>query len=301
MECKNCKAFLTIEDKFCSNCGAKVPAKEAVCSKCKAFLKPEDKFCSECGQKVQQEAQLRCPACAALIQEGDKKCHSCGADLSGNSMAGPVWRPEPAKVDKVCAICEHFRKVIPPSSALPYFTGTAISQAMIKIEEDQVKQSVAEASFKAYLIETGKTRWDRRPIMTAYCAAKADNETYEVCEVKNRELNCPDFLMSTGFITECKNCLHLEPRNENPYPAQGPLTPELYEKKLESVDAEIALELTALWATKGVPNRKVLYHDFCTLHNIARPYVNIHKDCKSKFKYVAESEIFSAMRKRQKQ
>lgn len=298
-ECRKCKAVLDVDDKFCVACGTKVIAETARCSDCDARLQPDDIFCSDCGKKV-EDGQPKCPACEAIVEAGDKHCYSCGIDLSKPVQAAPVWRPEPAKVDKICAICEHYRKIIPLSSKIPYWTGTAISQALIKIEEDQVKQSAAEASHKAHLVDSGETHWDRRPIMAAYCAAKADEEIYEVCEVKNLKLNCPDFEMRTGNTAECKSCLHLQRGNKDPYPPQGALTPDLYTKQLEAIDADIALEITALWATKGVPGRSVLFHDLCTLHGLARPYINLHKDCKTRFHYIEESELFSNMRKRQK-
>lgn len=299
-ECRECNAVLDANDKFCLACGSKVIAETPHCSECGADLRPEAKFCGECGKKVERE-QHKCPACEAVVGAEDRHCHSCGIDLSKPAQAAPVWQPEPMEVERTCATCEHYRKVIPLSSEIPYWTGTTISQALTKIEEDQVKQREAEASHRAYLIDTGKTRWDRRPIMSAYCVAKANEDIYEVCEVKNRERNCSDFEIRTGEVAECKNCLHIEAGKKNPYPPQGGMEPAIYSKQIEAVDADIALEITGLWASKGVPyGNPVVYHDFCTLHGIARPYINLHKDCKDWLYHVVESELYSNMRKRKK-
>lgn len=298
-ECGKCKVALDPGDKYCSGCGTKTGPDPHHCSGCGAQLQPEDRFCFQCGAEV-KEKQLKCPMCEAIAEAGDKHCYSCGTDLSKPVQAAPVWRPEPAKVDRVCAVCEHYRKVIPLSSKIPYWTGTAISSALIKVEEDQVKQRAAESSHKVYLIETGETKWDRPPIMTAYCGFEEDKKNYGVCEVKNRTLNCENFAMYTGKVSECKNCQYLEPGEKQPYPSQKGMSAELYTKRLEAVDADIALEITRLWSTKGVANYKVKFHDFCTFHGLARPYVNLHKNCKHRVHYVAESKIFEDMRRRQK-
>ena len=270
------------------------------CQKCNAALADGDKFCGSCGHPT-AVADGHCLACSAPVEARDKHCYSCGASLAQkNKSLAPVWQPKDVKVEPICAICQHYRDIKMISAELPYWTGTAISQALIKIEESQVKQSVAEASRRATLVETSKKRWPHPPIMSAYCGKHEADEVFEVCEVKNRALDCPDFTLREKDPVSCKHCAHLAEGKEDPYPPQGSLTPDLYEKQLESIDAQVALEITALWATKGVPGRTVEFHDFCTLYGKARPYVNRHGECTEKFRYVPESPMFRAMRERDK-
>ena len=47
--CVKCGVKLSLDSKFCSECGAK---QENSCPKCNAPLAPEAKFCGECGEKV---------------------------------------------------------------------------------------------------------------------------------------------------------------------------------------------------------------------------------------------------------
>ena len=49
--CQNCGAPLANDDKFCTNCGAKVDV-ELKCSKCGATIAQGDKFCTNCGNKL---------------------------------------------------------------------------------------------------------------------------------------------------------------------------------------------------------------------------------------------------------
>lgn len=49
------------------------------CPQCNAKLTQDDKFCTECGAKL--ETITNCPKCSAPIQEGSKFCTECGTNV----------------------------------------------------------------------------------------------------------------------------------------------------------------------------------------------------------------------------
>jgi uncharacterized OB-fold protein len=98
MLCSKCGFDNAADNKFCSNCGAKlevpveVPAQPttstAFCPKCGAPLRPEAQFCSKCGAKLVNA----CPKCGSPVTPGAKFCPQCGQDLSAGvvQQAAPV-------------------------------------------------------------------------------------------------------------------------------------------------------------------------------------------------------------------
>jgi len=49
------------------------------CPQCNAEMTPEDKFCTECGTKT--EPISNCPKCNAIIEPGTKFCTECGTNI----------------------------------------------------------------------------------------------------------------------------------------------------------------------------------------------------------------------------
>lgn len=268
------------------------------CGNCGNVVQDGDAFCGECGAAMAPAgAGLSCPGCGALVAEGDSFCPGCGKPL------GPAPAPAPSflKVSKGknCTGCEHFRPAQPVSQRLPKFrNATAVAQAFLKIEEEEQKLRASEAKHKANQISTSQSEWGFQPQMSDYCAAHAADNRYEICELKNRASDCSDYQDRTSTPVQCGNCSFCEPGKRDPYPAPFG-NPELYAKRCEAVDAEIALEIQSLFWSKGKPGRQVVVHDMCVLHDRAIPYVNTHYDCQAwKAKTAGPSHLFDAVRKK---
>lgn len=87
-ECPNCKARISVNERFCNHCGydtttqkkeetkADANAKSITCASCNAKLKTTTKFCPECGKKYNP-----CSKCMADIPEGATACPECGSKL----------------------------------------------------------------------------------------------------------------------------------------------------------------------------------------------------------------------------
>src|SRR5947209_8506468 len=59
MTCPGCQHDNAPSSRFCSQCGAKLPA---VCAQCAAPLSPNDRFCSQCGAAVATATPAATPA-----------------------------------------------------------------------------------------------------------------------------------------------------------------------------------------------------------------------------------------------
>lgn len=117
-----------------------------------------------------------CDSCAAELEEGDRFCSSCGQPIK--DAAAPAWRPAAPKKKALCAACDHFRKYTALSSQIPYWNGTAISQALLKIREEEHKQRSLEAEHKVSLMKLPQAQWDQPPIMNDFCTAGPDGKTW---------------------------------------------------------------------------------------------------------------------------
>ena len=66
------------------------------CPQCNAELTPEDRFCTECGAKI--EAITNCPKCNAPIQPGTKFCTECGTNAYDYKPETSVTRVQTGNV-----------------------------------------------------------------------------------------------------------------------------------------------------------------------------------------------------------
>lgn len=52
VECPNCGKNNFVENKFCSECGTKLPPPQNYCPNCDESYYDDEKFCTECGTKL---------------------------------------------------------------------------------------------------------------------------------------------------------------------------------------------------------------------------------------------------------
>lgn len=96
--CPKCGEEAEKEDRFCPQCGARMPhAEESLaedmvsCPQCGQVMAKGQKFCAKCGcnmqeeQKTAQEAKEEplkcCPKCGAAVEADMKFCMTCGQKL----------------------------------------------------------------------------------------------------------------------------------------------------------------------------------------------------------------------------
>jgi len=229
-------------------------------------------------------------------------CAQCGGAIAQSPSGNFSFLEE--RGAKRCSNCEHFRRVCAVSDQLRTFTNAAaVFQALLKIQEDEQKLRAHEVELKTIQIKNKKVEWGFQPQMSDYCAAKASEGRFEICELKNEAGDCPDYTRKASSPVDCDGCNYYVPDNPNPFPVPTGEATELYEKRLEAVDAQIAVEMQSLYHRKGmpVPGRQLLVHGFCSYFGRALPYANVHRDCKNKTDVVTPvSPIWEDLRKRGK-
>ena len=78
----------------------------------------------------------------------------------------------------LCKDCIHFRRVKPASQLLAQAIGTtdaSISNALVKIQEDEAQQRGAEAQMRAKKEVAGEQEWGFRPTMSDFCALNEES------------------------------------------------------------------------------------------------------------------------------
>ncbi|HOQ37225.1 MAG TPA: SPFH domain-containing protein [Acetivibrio sp.] len=70
------KCGMTVNGKFCSNCGTPIPQKK-ICPACKQ--EASGKFCSNCGANLEAPAKKFCPDCGTEVPQ--KFCPNCGKSV----------------------------------------------------------------------------------------------------------------------------------------------------------------------------------------------------------------------------
>jgi len=93
------------------------------CPQCNAELTPEDKFCTECGAKI--EAITNCPKCSAPIQPGTEFCTECGTNINEYETDTPVTRVQTGNV----------QTDIPAANIPPKVTAESSNDPMDELKE----------------------------------------------------------------------------------------------------------------------------------------------------------------------
>lgn len=79
--CPHCLATISVEAKFCGQCGKSVEEDRVPCVSCKSPIPKDSKFCGECG--ANQQTEQICPACSHVNGPSAKFCGECGETLGG--------------------------------------------------------------------------------------------------------------------------------------------------------------------------------------------------------------------------
>jgi len=282
--------------------------KVTYCPACGAENEDTSNFCSQCGSRLLSH---RVPPTQSSHLSADHSVGGYGAS-SPQSEAQSDWEPQTSGVVNPYAVgplpplaqaesqpslqrqsqavscedCAHFRKVSPVSDQLVYGGGATVSQAITKIKEDETKQRIAEGKQKVELLKVQSTEWGFRPIMSDFCAAKAESDVFGICEIKNREKNCPDFESEKrDYSRTCSSCVHAVFVNlrKNFNVLEGIHDPKIHHGMMEAIQAEEAEEITSIYFRKGESQGEPQFHSWCRFYSrgkyIALPYPNVHSDC----------------------
>jgi hypothetical protein len=243
------------------------------CPDCKAAVEPENRFCGQCGTALGE----RCSSCGARLEGGERFCSACGKRTGPGSATPSRATGRDARTE--CERCVHFRSLTPTSSQLGQAANKAVNDAILKIREDEAKQREAEAKQKVQLIRTRRAEWGFRPLMSAFCAVRAPEGIYGICEMKNRTGNCPDFQSGVRRRVSCHSCVHRVPIEDPYYPLYGVTDVKVHTNMLEGINAQWAAELTTLYHSKGAYHAAPRFHEYCTHLLVALPFPNVHGDC----------------------
>lgn len=208
-----------------------------------------------------------------------------------------------------CSKCQYFRRVKPVSQLLSavlggVMAGAEVTNALAKIVEDEQKVRDGEADIKGKEGAADRSIWPGRPMMSDYCGLSEGNETYFMCEVKNRGQECTDFVAGQTDRHACLDCSHH-------IPAQGSLldqkmeatynrlvlnaiavqsSPQSPQSQLQAhrsgILARKALEIGGAYAAKGRMLAKPSYLDYCSQFSSEEEYVlclfqNPHHTCRA--------------------
>jgi membrane protease subunit (stomatin/prohibitin family) len=74
--CPSCNAKVSVNSKFCPECGKSVAKPKVKCNSCGFEMEKDMKFCPECG--TLQNKEVVCKKCSAKVPAGFKFCPECG-------------------------------------------------------------------------------------------------------------------------------------------------------------------------------------------------------------------------------
>jgi hypothetical protein len=184
----------------------------------------------------------------------------------------------------VCQQCIHFRPVRPASQILAGAIGTtdaAISNALLKIQEDEGQQKGFEAQLKNKQALAGQEGWGFQPVMSDYCGLREVGGVFLIAEVKNSGGSCLDFRGEPRAGHSCATCAHrvgaagfrADEGQEAAYARMATdsvavgasaSTPEsLLGKHREGAASRRAFELSGAYAAKGSLATAPRYLDWC--------------------------------------
>lgn len=207
--------------------------------------------------------------------------------------ARPIYRDTDPAYERTrlvsCQRCRHFREVRQPSQILAAEVkgrqGSAISEALEQISADEGRQIETEAQFKIMQSGYGRDTWGFRPVMSEFCSVHEPQGVYYICEVKNRDQQCPDFspgLEAARSCSTCANRVELGPskdqqemrdriratgdisRGWNPDMSRAADIWKGYNNLIDhSIPMRIAYELQAAYRQKGVFADEPEYLEYC--------------------------------------
>jgi hypothetical protein len=204
----------------------------------------------------------------------------------------------------ICQECKHFRRVKPASQLLAQAIGmidAAISNALVKIQEDENQQKGYEAQTRKQREISGDKVWGFRPVMSDFCGIQ-EGETYIVAEIKNRGGQCNNFEHGRPEKKSCSTCAHriipigtatdLEMEislsglaAQSVASGTSTNTPDnLLKNYREGMASRKAFEVFGVYSSKGILATKPNYLDYCGRFSFDDEYVicvlkNPHHTC----------------------
>jgi hypothetical protein len=205
----------------------------------------------------------------------------------------------------LCSKCIHFRRLIPASQLLAQDIGTtdaAISNGLIKIQEDENQQKGTEAQMRTKKEIADDQTWDFRPVMSDYCGLQESEDTYLIAEIKNSGGRCSDFRAGVPEKHSCTTCIHRVPPQgfENDLETEkiysGMSFARIAEKMSTSPSDDLlrsyrdgtasrkAFEIAGIYASKGTMGTIPQYFAYCRKFSEDYQYVicimrNSHQTC----------------------
>jgi hypothetical protein len=206
-----------------------------------------------------------------------------------------------------CTKCVHYRRVKPASQLLStaiglVVGGAEVASALAKLVDDEQKVRDAEIDVKAKEGLADRQVWAARPAMSDYCGLKEADETFLICEVKNRGMECKDFQAGQPERRACSSCRHhvatdgttTDQGMERIY-TQMAITATAVQSSAQVAQGMLqsyrggsagrkALEVAGAYAAKGWMLAKPQYLDYCRHFSTDDTYVicvlqNPHHTC----------------------
>jgi hypothetical protein len=209
-----------------------------------------------------------------------------------------------------CTKCVFFRRTRLASQILAAgfqttTDGAEIASAIGKIVEDEQRLREAEAEAKGKADSENRDLWLARPMTSDFCGLEEANEIYRIREVKNRGgVSCDKFDDEKPKRHACEDCAHRVPAEGRQRDYEMELT---YTRLLTNAVAarastgsaegmlqayragetsRKALEISAVYTSKGRPMAKPEYLDHCAALSSEDEYVvcalqNPHHTCSS--------------------
>lgn len=207
----------------------------------------------------------------------------------------------------ICTQCIYFRRVKPASQFLAQAVGTtdaAVSNALVKIQEDENQQKGYEAQLKSKKEIANDEEWGFRPMMFEFCGIRETEEIYLITGVKNLGGRCTDFASGRPPKRSCNGCAYR-------VKAQGDATDAAVEKGYgsmavssiavglssqrsdnllnkyeEGIGPRRAIEINGAYTAKGVLINRPQYLDYCAKFSVEDEYVvcvmqNPHSTCQA--------------------
>jgi hypothetical protein len=169
-----------------------------------------------------------------------------------------------------CPDCLYYRKEVPVSTLLQLHAACDIpSEALLKIQEEEVKIRDNEAGILASQIAVGRTDWALQPQMWQYCAEKEDQRTYEIVELKNKDNDCIAFRQRDNVRpTQCLKCRYGNRPPDRYFQATARIRdPKLFSDMGEAIKKDFELEVMSGWVQRGMLPTQAAFQDWCSWYS----------------------------------